>query len=155
MAIELFICTTNANVVSRYDAEGCFFIYDALVTMGDSQVRFECGDVAEATALRDAINKNALQLIIDKAAEPEPAPGDGVLLDVLKEKHPGWIEDLEQECCRPGVEGNMLQWPADSVCGRAVLRVIRRAEQMKLEWPDAPASVLEGAQAQINVICWG
>jgi hypothetical protein len=53
------------------------------------------------------------------------------------------------------IDESILSWEADSHCGTETLRIIRLAEFVAAEWPDAREDVYTAAIHQISVVCVG
>jgi hypothetical protein len=61
-----------------------------------------------------------------------------------------WAERLTQKHA-----GSILQEDVDSHCGQETLRIIRLAEFVAAEWPDASGDVYTAAVHQIHVVWFG
>jgi hypothetical protein len=64
--------------------------------------------------------------------------------------------NLEWACgIASNITDDILNWEADSHCGAETLRIIRLAEFVCAEWPDAKDEVYLAAIRQISVVCVG
>lgn len=57
-------------------------------------------------------------------------------------------QGLSEDC-------DVLSWPAASECGKEVIKIAARADELAKEWADVRSEIESTAAHQMRVVCWG
>lgn len=66
-----------------------------------------------------------------------------------------WVTWIANDPLVSDGDNSILDWPADSECARAILKVIAEADALAQVWPDVTEGVAALAVQQISILAWG